>query len=126
MSSSAARRLNPASPRSRQSRPKLRLVDARVLRASARRRAISLVAMLSLAAGMFLVAFAHAQLVGTQQRLDQIRSQVAEAEAERARLERDVVFASSPESIVVRATALGMVRATDPQYLVAVRPSADS
>lgn len=101
-------------------RPNLRLVDPRVAKERTRRRRIVAISMVVLVAGMFVVAYAQARLVEGQHELDQLRTEVAEAQKIRARLERDVVEASSPTSITDRARALGMVRAVDPLYIVAV------
>ncbi len=101
--------------------PKLRVVDASALRRSARRRMAFMFSFLMLAATLFGVAILYGQLVKGQQHLDDLRSEIAEAEAEQHRLERDVAINSTPESIVARALEMGMVRAVDPQFLIAVR-----
>ena len=126
MSAATARRSSQKSTtRSRsgnEKRPKLRVVDKAVLRRRARQRTL-----LSLAAGLvtialFGVALLYGQLVEGQKELDTMRAEIAQAEADRARLEREVAVASTPDAIVERAFELGMVRAVDPQYLIAVRP----
>ncbi len=71
--------------------------------------------------GMFVSAMAQAELVRGQQELNELRADVAEAENLRADLEREIVVASAPQVIVQQARALGMVRATEPQYFPAVR-----
>ena len=71
---------------------------------------------------LFGVALMYGQLVEGQQNIDELRAEIAQADADRARLEREVAVASTPEVIVERAFQLGMVRALNPQYLVAVRP----
>lgn len=83
--------------------------------------------MLSLAVGMFGVATAHATLVERQRELDAMRDRIAELEDAQGRVEREIIVASAPEAILERAFALGMVRAVDPVYLVAIGdPSAGS
>lgn len=131
MSRAAARQVAPRSGKPAQSKPaqskpankkraNLRLVDPRVAQMRARRRRTVAVSMMVLVAGMFVVAYAQARLVEGQHELDQLRTEVAEARKVRAQLERDVVEASSPTAITDRARALGMVRAADPLYIVAV------
>ncbi len=126
MSRATARQLRPERTRSERSksdkaaRPNLRLVDPRIAQAKTRRRRIVALSMAVLIAGMFVVAYAQARLVEGQHELDQLRTEVAEARKERARLERDVVEASSPTAITERARQLGMVRAVEPIYIVAV------
>ncbi len=110
----------------KQARPNLKLVDPRIAQTKARRRRVLFVSLIVLAAGMFMVTYAQARLVEGQHELDQLRTQVAESQKTRARLERDVVVASSPDAITDRARALGMVRAVDPQYIVAVRATVGS
>ncbi len=103
-------------------RPRLRLIDRSVLRRLAVRRIAYFSTCIVLVIGVFAVALAQAELVERQHRLDQTRRSLDEAEAELARLQRDVDRASSPEVIVSRAAALGMVRAAEPVYFTAVRP----
>jgi cell division protein FtsL len=74
----------------------------------------------SVVAGLFAVAFAHAQLVENQRELDEIRLRISELEAEKAQIERAVDEASSPAVVVDRATELGLIRAEEPVYLAAV------
>lgn len=107
---------------------RLRVVDPVAMRSRARRRLATFAVFGVVIVAMFAVAFVHAQLVRRQGELDDMREQVAQAEAEQARLTRDVVIASAPDSIVNRAMALGMVRAAEPVYLVAVRtaPATDT
>ncbi len=105
----------------RTARPKLRVVDHRRIKQAARRRRVGLWIASALAIGMFVSALAQAELVRGQQDLNQMRVQVAENRTERARLEREIVMASAPHVVVDRARALGMVRATEPQYFPAVR-----
>lgn len=115
------RQAAPAGRRS-PSRPKLEVLDRDAIRRRARRRNAMLMLFIIVLSGLFLVAFVHAGLVASQQDLDQIRSEIAELEAEKARIERAVDEASSPATIVERAEDdLGMVRAQSPLYLVAVR-----
>jgi hypothetical protein len=104
-----------------QSGPKLRVIDQRSLRSRALRRLVYLAICALLVAALFSVALLQAQLVQGQQYLDNHRLELRQAQAERARLVRDVDIASSPESIVTRAGALGMLRAADPVYFTAVR-----
>lgn len=101
---------------------KLRVVDKAALRRRRRRRAlVGLVAMV-VTTSLFAVALLYGQLVEGQQDIDQLRAEIAQAEADRARLERAVAVASTPAAIVARAHQMGLVRAENPQYLVAVRP----
>lgn len=102
-------------------RPKLRLVDKQALKSRSRRRTVIISSLCLLVAGMFMTTLAHARLVEGQRELDVLRSDIAELDGRRAQLEGEIVIASSPEAIVARARVLGMVRASDPQYLVAVR-----
>lgn len=104
-------------------RPKLRVLDQAAIRRRARRRNAAIVLFMVLLSGLFVVAYVHAHLVATQQELDQTRSQIAELRNERARLERAVDEASSPALIVEHASELGMVRAADPVFLIAVEPT---
>ena len=71
--------------------------------------------------GFFAVAFVHAQLVSSQQELDQTRLQISEAKAEQASIQRNVDAASAPEAIIARASELGMVPAEQASYLTANR-----
>ncbi len=107
-------------------RPSLRVVDKRAIQRRAARRVLLSVAGAVVASGVFAVAMVYAQLARGQQYLDDVREQSNQAEAELARLERDVVLASSPDSVVARALALGMVRAQNPVYLTASSDPADS
>ncbi len=75
--------------------------------------------------GFFAAALAQAQLVANQHELDLLRTQIAEAEAGRARLERAVEESSAPAAIIDRAVDIGMVRSSDPVYLAAVGPAPD-
>ncbi|MGH1503908.1 MAG: hypothetical protein ACRBI6_10165 [Acidimicrobiales bacterium] len=70
-------------------------------------------------AGMFAVSIVHATLVARQRQLDDLRSEIAAAEEDRGRLEREVAIASAPDTVLQRAFRLGMVRAVEPVYLVA-------
>lgn len=103
-------------------RPKLRVVDKAALRRRARQRTLMTLSAGLVTVALFAVALLYGQLVEGQQELDTMRAEIAQAEAERARLEREVAIASTPDAIVERAFQLGMVRAVDPQYLIAVRP----
>jgi cell division protein FtsL len=109
----------------RTARPKLRVLDQVAIRRRARRRNAAIGLFMVLLSGLFVVAFVHAHLVASQQELDQKRSQIAELENERARLERSVDEASSPALIVDRAAELGMIRAAQPVFLVSVEPAAE-
>lgn len=102
-------------------RPKLRLVDKKALKSRSRRRTVIISSLCLLVVGMFMTTLAHARLVEGQRELDLLRNDIAELDGRRAQLEGEIVIASSPEAIVARARVLGMVRASDPQYLVAVR-----
>lgn len=112
-------------PAPRGKRPSLTVVDRRSVR-SARsvrlRRTLLAGVLLVLVIALFAVGLVQAQLVQRQQHLDDVRSQIAQAQAQRLRLAEEVVVASSPEEIVRRAGEMGMVRAESPVYLVAVRP----
>jgi len=133
MSAATARKV-PAKPSGRSSgksdgrrtkgepkRAKLRVVDKVALRRRARQRTLLTMAAGLVTAALFGVALMYGQLVEGQQEIDNMRADIAQADAERARLEREVAVASTPDAIVQRAIELGMVRAIDPQYLVAVR-----
>ncbi len=102
-------------------RPKLRLVDKKALKSRSRRRTVIISSLGLLVVGMFMTTLAHARLVEGQRELDVLRGDIAELDGRRAQLEGEIVISSSPEAIVARARVLGMVRASDPQYLVAVR-----
>lgn len=104
---------------------KLRIVDKKALRRRRRQRTLLTFAAAVVTVALFGVALMYGQLVEGQQNIDELRSEIAQADADRARLQREVAVASTPESIVERAFQLGMVRALDPQYLVAVRPAGD-
>ena len=112
----------PGRPHPQPSAPELALVDRRARRAARIRRNLLVVAAGVLVVAFFAVGLVHAQLVQRQQQLDGLRSRIGETRAEQLRLSREVVVASSPDEIVRRASELGMVRAEDPVYLVAVRP----
>ena len=101
--------------------PKLRVVDKTALRRRARRRTLLTLAAALVTAALFGVALLYGQIVEGQQDIDTMRADIAQAEADRATLERQVAIASTPDAIVQRAFDLGMVRAIDPQYLIAVR-----
>lgn len=102
-------------------RPKLQVLDAEAVRRRARRRNATVVAFLVVLNGLFAVAFVHARLVEGQHELDQLRSQIAELEAERAQVERALDEAASPARVNERAAELGMVRAAQPVYLQPTR-----
>ncbi len=120
---SAAARPGPqARTKTASKKPKLRVVDKAAMRRRTRQRTLLTFAATVVTTALFGVAFLYGQLVEGQQEVDTMRAEIAQAEAERARLERDVAVASTPDAIVQRAIALGMVRAVDPQYLIAVRP----
>ena len=103
------------------SRARLRVVDLAARRRRARRRVALALLFVLVVVGLFGVAFVHAQLVESQQDLDDMRGRIAELEAEKARIERAVDEASAPATVVERAAELGMVRAEDPVYLMAPR-----
>jgi len=100
--------------------PRLEVIDRSELRSQRWRRRVMVGLFFSVLIGLFAIATAHAQLVSNQQDLDDLRQQLAEAEAETARVQRAVDLASSPALIVERAQSLGMVRAVDPVYLAPV------
>lgn len=106
-------------------RPHLRVLDQQALRRRARRRNVAMVMFIVLIIGFFAAALAQAQLVANQHELDLLRTRIAEAEADRARLERSVEESSAPGAIIDRAVEIGMVRANDPVYLAAVGPAPD-
>ncbi len=107
--------------RTRTAKPKLRVVDHHRLKQAARRRRMGLWLAGAVTVGMFVSALAQAELVRGQQELNQLRAELVVAQSEQARLEREIVMASAPHIVVDRARALGMVRATEPQYFPAVR-----
>lgn len=128
------RRVRTASTRSDQARsgqkvapkrPTLRVVDKQAIRRRARRRVLLWISASVVACGLFAVALVYAQLAQGQRHLDTLRRDVAASQAEQARLERDVVLASSPDAVVARALEMGMVRADNPVYLTAVEPAPD-
>lgn len=100
-------------------RPALRVVDKHAIKRKAQRRALVRAAATVLVCGLFGVALAYAELAEGQQHLDEVRSEITETNADIARLERDIVEASSPHAVVARATELGMVRSQNPVYLTA-------
>lgn len=105
--------------------PSLRVVDAVAENRRRRQRRVLLGLLVVFTAGCFVVAAAQAMLVQGQRELDDLRLQIAEAEGEQDRLIQQLVDARSPETIIARAEAMGMVRADDPVYLVAVRPEGE-
>ena len=90
--------------------------------ARARTRRVRLVAWLvgALVVVALLAAVAfHVQLAQGQLELDRLDRQTAAARAQYQQLRLEYAQQSSPAAIVYRATALGMVRASDvPTYLV--------
>lgn len=105
-------------------RPSLRVIDQASLRSRARRRTMALTTFIILLAGSFAVALVQAQLVANQHDLDLLRGRLLEAEADRARLARQVEEASAPGAIIEHAELeLKMVRAVDPVYLAPVAPA---
>jgi len=100
-------------------RPHLKVLDQQAIRRRARRRNLGIALFLVVIIGFFAAALAQAQLVANQHELDLLRNQIAEAEAKRARLERQVEESSAPSAIINRAQEIGMVRANDPIYLAA-------
>lgn len=111
--------------RDRSSRPELRVYDRSAARRRARRRNALVMLFVVVLNALFLVTFVHARLVEGQQELDEIRGRIAELETEKARIARAVDEASSPAVVVERATELGMIRAGEPVYLLAVRDVRD-
>lgn len=110
-------------PRPTPVRPRLEVLDQAAARRRARRRNALMAAFVLVLVGFFLVAFVHASLVAGQQDLDEMRTQIAELQAEKASVQRGIEESSAPSLIVERANALGMVRAEDPVFLAAVRPA---
>lgn len=102
-------------------RPRLEVLDRAAARRRARRRNALMSAFVLVLVGFFLVAFVHASLVAGQQDLDQMRTRIAELQAEKASVQRGIEESSSPSRINDRAAELGMVRAEDPVFLAAVR-----
>ena len=108
-------------PRRAPSRPELTVLDQAAVRWRSRRRKALMFAFVLVLAGFFGVAFVHANLVTSQAQLDQMRAQVADLQAEKAGIQRQIEDAEAPERIVERATAMGMVRAKEPVFLPATR-----
>ncbi|MDH4364860.1 MAG: hypothetical protein OEY70_12360, partial [Acidimicrobiia bacterium] len=102
-------------------RPRLEVLDQAAARRRSRRRNALMAAFVLVLVGFFLVAFVHASLVAGQQHLDEMRTRIAELQAEKASVERGIEESSAPARIVDRAGQLGMVRAEDPVFLAAVR-----
>ncbi len=98
------------------------VVDFAALRSRTRRRRMVIVSLILLVGAFFGVALVQAQLVQTQSDLDRLQQEISVLENDIALLDRSVVVASSPEEVVRRAKALGMVRSVRPVYLVATRP----
>jgi len=121
----ALARQNPSigspAPRRAPSRPELTVLDQAAVRWRSRRRKALMFAFVLVLAGFFGVAFVHASLVTSQQQLDQMRTQVADLEAQKAQVQRQIEDAEAPERIVERATSMGMVRAKEPVFLPAAR-----
>ncbi len=127
MTAAVARRSQnaPAHRRAKPARPELRVLDQTSIRRRARRRNATLALFIVVLNALFMVAFVHARLVEGQQELDLMRSRIEELESEKARIVRAVDEASSPAVVVERATELGMIRAEEPVYLLAVRAYGD-
>ena len=117
-----AKKADPAPRPAKKAKPKLRVVDKKAIRRRRRQRTLLSFAAALVTVALFGVALMYGQLVEGQQQIDELRADIAQGNADRARLEREVAIASTPEVIVERAFELGMVRALNPQYLVAVRP----
>ncbi len=98
------------------------VVDFAALRSRTRRRRMVIMSLILLVGAFFGVALVQAQLVQTQSDLDRLQQEISVLENDIALLDRSVVVASSPEEVVRRAKALGMVRSVRPVYLVATRP----
>lgn len=101
--------------------PFLRLVEKATITNEARRRRLITLSVAAVVLALFGVALVQAALVQSQRDIDILNQRIVEVESQRARLARDVVVAESPEGIIARANEMGMVRAVDPVYLVAVR-----
>lgn len=115
----------PTSQPKQEKRAKLRVVDPAALRRRRWQRSLLVVLTALVTAVVFGVVLLYGQIVEGQRELDGLRGEIAEAEAERARLERAVAEASTPDAIVQRAFQLGMVRALEPEYLIAIRPAGE-
>lgn len=116
----APARQSPAGRKTEQAkRPALRIVDKQAMRRRAQRRVLLTLSAATVMSALFGVAVAYARLAENQQHLDQVRSDIHQAETDISRLERDIVEASSPHAVVERAGQLGMVRAENPVYLTA-------
>ncbi len=109
-------------PQPAPARPRLELLDRAAARRRSRRRNALMAAFILVLVGFFLVAFVHASLVAGQQDLDEMRTQIAELEADKASVQRNIEALSAPDRLTGRAAQLGMVRAQDPVFLAAVRP----
>ncbi len=105
------------------SRPSLQVFDQVAIRNRARRRYAIIATFVVLLAGLFAVALIQAQLVANQHRLDGLRSEIAESEAEHTLLQRQVEEASAPSAIIDQAMSMGMIRATNPVYLAPSEPA---
>lgn len=114
-----------AAPSRSAKKAKLKVVDKKAMRRRRRQRTLITMTAAIVTVALFGVALMYGQLVEGQQDIDELRAEIAQADAERSRLEREVAVASTPEAIVERAFELGMVRALDPQYLVAIRTTGD-
>lgn len=112
-------------PSRRRPSPKLALVDPAARRRARQRRTVVSALVGVLVITLFAVGLIQAHLVQRQQHLDRLRSEIEATRAQELRLSHEVLVASSPDEIVRRATEMGMVRAQDPVYLVAVRPAVD-
>ncbi len=116
---SSRSRVRTTSTRTNVVRPQLKVLDQEAIRRRGRRRNLAMTLFMVVIIGFFAAALAQAQLVANQHELDLLRTQIAEAEADRARLERQVEESSAPSAIIDRAYEIGMVRANDPIYLAA-------
>ena len=112
-------------PARARSRPELTVLDQAAVRWRSRRRLALTFAFILVLAGFFAVAFVHADLVTSQQQLDQMRNQVNDLETEKAQIQRQIEDAEAPGRIVSRAASMGMVRAEKPVFLPAARSLSD-
>lgn len=117
------RREAPGAP---QSRPPLRLVDNSRLEVAVRRkRARWVMVVAAVLAGVSLLALAgaHAMLVSSQVRLDELEQQAAEAQARHQSLRLEVARLEAPDRVVSAATErLGMVPPEAVTYLHPATP----
>ncbi len=110
-----------AKPAQKAKRPVLRFLDQQSIRSRKRKRNVLLAGFFVVILALFLVAYAQAQLVSSQQDLDVIRSRTAELTAESEHLRVLVNEASAPNSIVAKAEEIGMILGESPVFVESVR-----